>query len=192
MARTGYRGPGCPRCTEPLAADLGDGYHTCRHCWTPVEVRRFQPHAVSGAQPLPNLEADGTPCAHHAANRAEASCDRCGVFMCGLCRVAIDGRCLCPPCFDRLAVEGSLPSAVVHRRNWCGMAIHLAFCSLVPFIGMVLAPAAIWTAIVGLRRNRATGERLSHVAGIVALPLAGIGLLISGVMLVLIVKAATR
>ncbi len=183
MRLTGYRGPGCPACTEPLPLGVSDGQLSCPACRSRLDIHVFQPVIEVGSRPLPHdgLAVDqATPCAYHAVNRAEASCDRCGVFMCGLCRVDMDGRRLCPPCFDRLANEGALPSAVIHRRNWCGMSIHLAFFSLMPFIGVLLAPAAIWTAVVGLKRNRATGERLSHRAGQIAIVLAVLGLAISG------------
>ena len=194
-SRHGYAGPGCPACATPIEPKLWrEGLTHCRSCNAAVEVHVFTPLPEPGATPLPAAGGDGpvSPCANHAGNRAEGSCDRCGIFICQVCQVGIDGRNLCPACFDRLAGEGALPSVVTSRRNWCGMALHLSLFSLIPFFGLLLAPAGLWAAVTGLRRNRATGERLSHTAGWIALVVSAIGLLISIGMILALIFAARR
>ncbi|MCK6491162.1 MAG: hypothetical protein L6R48_23165 [Planctomycetes bacterium] len=158
------------------------GPAVCPACRVAFEAIPFQPRPEPGRQPLP--AGDAAPCAQHQRNRAEASCERCGVFMCAVCRIEVDGRRLCPPCFERLSGEGALPSAVVHRRNWCGMAFHLSFFSMVPLFGLPAVPAAWWIGIKGLRQNYRLGERISHAAGWTALVFATGGTLIQGLMVV--------
>lgn len=160
----------------------------CPDCRTVFEAIQFTPRPEPGLQPLP--AGDGTPCAQHLRNRAEASCERCGVFMCAVCCIEVDGRRLCPACFERLSGEGALPSAVVHRRNWCGMAFHLSFFSLLPLFGVPAVPAAFWTGIKGLRANARTGERISHSAGWLALGFATLGAVIQVAIIALLIAAA--
>ncbi len=99
------------------------------------------------------------PCALHAGNAAVANCSRCGVFMCALCRVEIDGRELCPVCFDRLSAEGVLPSARSRLRNYRGLALltGVGGC-LVSLFGLLVGPLAIFFAWKAQRQRRELGE----------------------------------
>ncbi|MBA3709185.1 MAG: hypothetical protein H0W83_10250 [Planctomycetes bacterium] len=112
----------------------------------------------------------GTPCARHARNQAAASCERCGAFMCELCRIDCDGKALCSTCFERMEAEGSLPSVRRTMRNYNGMAFHLSLYGVLLFIiGWIIGPVAIWLAIKGTLQNRRNGERVSQTAGIIAM-----------------------
>lgn len=103
--------------------------------------------------------AGATACASHANNAAVANCGRCGVFMCGLCRIDSDGLVLCPACFDRLSGEGALPSAVVRYRDYGRMASSLSVLGLLlAFVGIVAGPAAVYYGVHGLRQKRQMGD----------------------------------
>jgi len=96
-----------------------------------------------------------TACASHRNNAAVTNCGRCGVFMCGLCRIESDGLVLCPGCFDRLSAEGALPSTRVGYRDFGRMAASLAVLGLLLwFAGMVVGPAVVFYGIKGLRQKR--------------------------------------
>ena len=89
---------------------------------------RFDPperdsRAVSVAEGGPG---GATACAQHRGNVAVANCERCGVFMCAVCRIDSDGLALCPGCFDRLSAEGQLPSARASYRDYGRMSGTLA------------------------------------------------------------------
>jgi hypothetical protein len=157
-----YRGPGCPRCDAPLAvAAMIAGAQLCPACGgffeaTPLSppVRRAAVAALAEAGP-----AGGVPCARHAGNAAIAHCSRCGIFMCGLCRVQIDGQELCPACFDRLTAEGALPSARSRVRNYRGLALlaGLGGCWFY-VLGLLTGPLTLYLAIQAARQRRRLEE----------------------------------
>lgn len=88
-----------------------------------------------------------TPCADHPGNAAVTECARCGLFMCGLCRIDADGQALCPACFERLSKEGALASARTSYRDFRGIGAKLAAVGLIIiFLGPLCGPAAIFCA----------------------------------------------
>jgi uncharacterized Zn finger protein (UPF0148 family) len=146
----GYAGPACPHCGRHRLPDsLKSGVHDCPSCGHSFEVVRFEP--VEPRAAVVDLAAVGAgetaPCATHARNRAEATCSRCGQFMCALCRIDAEGKVFCPPCFERLSAEGTLASTVKRTWNWGGMGCACALASYLLFWTIVI-PAAGW--IVGI------------------------------------------
>lgn len=116
-----------------------------------------------------------TSCASHRNNAATANCGRCGVFMCGLCRIDSDGLVLCPGCFDRLSSEGALPSARIRYRDYGRVAGSLAVLGLVLwFVGFVAGPAAVFYGIKGLRQKRERGEDEGRAGIWAAIVLGGV------------------
>jgi hypothetical protein len=172
-----YAGPACPQCGAPLLlATIAAGPQHCVACLRPFEATPLAPVetpvAVVG---LAEAGPEGAvPCAQHAGNAAIANCARCGVFMCGLCRVQIDGQELCPACFDRLAAEGALPSARGHLRNYRGIAvlIGLGGCWFY-FLGLLTGPVTIYFAVQAQRQRRRLQES-DGLAGVVFAFLLGI------------------
>lgn len=165
-------GPACPYCGAPLLVELMTaGVQRCVACTRGFEAVPFSPPIVRVAvQSVAEAGPGGAvACAQHPGNAAVANCSRCGVFMCGLCRVQIDGRELCPACFDRLAAEGALPSARSRFRNYRGLATLMAFggCWMY-FLGLLTGPVTIYLAIQAQRQRR----RLQESDGLVAVILA--------------------
>jgi hypothetical protein len=176
VARRSYQGPACPSCAAALrAGDLVTGPGHCPSCGMRYEAAAFTPVADPGPTVLPvGAAGEGTPCAKHARNVSEASCVRCGTFMCQLCRIDTDAMVLCPGCFDRLAGEGALPSARRTFRDHSRMALTLAVIGF-PFMifGLLIGPCAVWAAWRGLRARRQLGVSISRTRCIVAL-IAGV------------------
>jgi hypothetical protein len=191
-ART--QGPACPRCGAQLfLGDLAPGPQRCPACLLDFEAMPLAP-------PAPRLVVSAmaeagpggaVPCAQHAGNVAVASCSRCGVFICALCRVQVDGRELCPACFDRLSAEGALPSVRGRLRNWRGFALLSGFggCWLY-FLGLLTGPLTIYLAIQAQRQRRQLEESdglggviLAFVLGFlqIAISLWLIGALLTGI-----------
>jgi hypothetical protein len=168
---------GCPRCGKPIAKPYVDGSQRCGRCGRQFSATFYDPPLDRGPVVLPS--SHGTPCAKHARNMAIGSCSRCGAFMCELCRIDCDGQQVCPACFERLQTEGALPSLRSKITNYNSIALTLAVLGLIPCIGLILGPMAIWFAIRGKRQNARQGESISQATGVVAFILGVIGIISS-------------
>lgn len=164
--RRTYQGPACPQCGTALRVEQQrDGRHACRSCSRQFDLQRLAPlpERLTVVTSVAATDA-ATPCAKHERNASVASCGRCGVFMCQLCRIDSDGLVLCPGCFERLADEGTLPSARKSYRDYGRMSSHLALLSFFlmwPF-GIFIGPCAVWVGIKGLRSRTQPGVRISR------------------------------
>ena len=157
-----YTGPACPRCDSEIdpGAFVANPV-SCPVCLREFEAIRFEPPALEVSIPrVAEAGPDGAnPCGHHPANVASEHCSRCGVFMCALCRVDSDGRVLCPPCFERLADAGDLPSLVSHYRDYGHIQAYLVLLGLlVIFVGPVAGPASIYYGMKALAQKEAMGD----------------------------------
>jgi len=132
----------------------------------------------------------GTACANHAGNVAVVSCGRCGLFMCALCRIDADGHVLCPACFERMAAEGALPSALTTFRHYPSLAgTTLAVGLLIWPVMPICGPLGAYYAVKGIQQKRADGDS----AGRVGLGLAaalGIAEAGGGVLFILLMAGA--
>jgi ribosomal protein L37AE/L43A len=157
-----YRGPACPRCKKPLElAQAGDGPNNCVHCGGEFEARVFRP--ASRSQQVVQLAQGGpeagTACANHPRNAAVTSCERCGIFICSLCELQVDGSNYCPACFERLAQEGAIPSARVRFRAFHTLAFIASFLGLItfPIFGLPLGALGCYYVFKGFRTRNVSG-----------------------------------
>ena len=176
--RRAYHGPACPKCDKALSEEQAqDGQHVCRTCKSAFVAVRLTPSPERQVVVTPVAATDNsTPCAVHQRNASVATCGRCGLFMCQLCRIDSDGLVVCPVCFERLANEGALPSARKTYRDYGRLSSHLALIGLLlvwPF-GFIFGPFAVWTGIKGLRTLAQPGVRISRVRCWIAI-IAGFG-----------------
>jgi hypothetical protein len=173
-----YDGPACPRCDNEIdPGALLSNPVSCPVCLREFEALLFEPPAADVSVPrVAEAGPDGAhPCGHHPGNVASEHCGRCGVFMCRLCRIDIDGRILCPACFERLADGGALPSLVAHYRDYSHMQFSLALLGLVlVFIGPVAGPASVYYGVKGLRQKEAMGDPGGRVRAWVLFALAAV------------------
>jgi hypothetical protein len=142
---------------------LQNGTQSCRSCGGDFEAVRFDP--VQPVIVVPSLAGvgpeAGAPCAQHARNQAEASCTRCGQFMCALCKIDADGQVLCPPCYDRLTNEGAVAGGAMRVKNYAGYALacvigsYAMFGIVSPFTGSL----GIYFCVKGLQEKRARSEK---------------------------------
>jgi hypothetical protein len=180
-----YEGPSCPHCRAPLELDaVLDGSQECTSCFRGFEAVRFQP-AVR-RQRVAEVGAGGpdeaASCAAHRRNAAVASCERCGIFMCTLCRTECDGMTICAPCFERLAQQGALHSAATEYRNYVGMAWLCGLLGILPcLVGLVTGPVAIYCAMRGLRQMGEWGDVGGRGRAVGALALGVLGSIVNGV-----------
>lgn len=156
-----YEGPSCPHCGAALPAERRSGPTRCAACFRDFEAAAFTPPALDvPVRRMAEAGPDGaTPCADHPGNAAVSECGRCGVFMCGLCRIDADGQALCPACYERLSAEGALASSRSSYRDFRGMAVKLAAIGIViPFVGPLAGPGAVFCAWKARRQKMEWGD----------------------------------
>jgi len=158
-----YEGVLCPHCGARLPQSrLETGEVVCTFCngqyegvafTPPVRKARVKHIAESGP-------GGSAACARHERNAAAANCERCGNFMCNLCRIDTDGMALCPSCFERLSDEGALPSSLKSFKNYSGMAGSMAAAGiLLLLLAPIFGPAAIFYGVKAFKQKREMGER---------------------------------
>ncbi|HEX5715601.1 MAG TPA: hypothetical protein VF179_05540 [Thermoanaerobaculia bacterium] len=169
-----YTGPECPRCGAYVDLDrMVAGEHRCASCGGIFLATPFRPPALrervgSVAEAGPE---GAIPCARHAGNAAVDNCSRCGVFMCNLCRIEIEGQELCPGCFDRLTAQGVLSGAQTRIRDYRGMAVSLGVVGLLfSCFGLLTGPVTLFFVAQAVRQKRLWNEK----GGTLALVIAGL------------------
>lgn len=79
--------------------------------------------------------------------------------MCGLCRVDSDGKVLCTKCFERLAAEGALPSAVNRITSHFAQARMATGLSWLLYpLSMFLGPYAFYLSVRAWMDRRRNGD----------------------------------
>ena len=173
-AARAYTGPECPRCGAYVDLDrMVAGEHRCADCGGIFLATPFRPPVLrervgSVAEAGPE---GAVPCARHAGNAAVGNCSRCGVFMCSLCRIEIEGQELCPGCFDRLTAEGGLSGAQTRIRDYRGMAVSFGVLGLLfSCFGLITGPVTLFFVAQAVRQKRLWNEK----GGTPALVIAGL------------------
>jgi hypothetical protein len=163
LTRGYYAGPACPLCGGEIDLSiLSAGEQICPRCLRPYVATPFTPPEPY-RPPVESLAAAGpdgaVPCGRHAGNAAVASCARCGVFMCTLCRIEADGQELCPACFDRLSAEGALWTSRLQMRDYRGLSLGVGFLGLFCFTGLLTGPLTFYLIYRGIQQRRKIGEK---------------------------------
>ena len=169
-----YTGPECPRCGAWLDLErMMAGEQRCATCGSVFLGTPFRPPVLrervgSVAEAGPE---GAVPCARHPGNAAVDNCTRCGVFMCNLCRIEIEGQELCPGCFDRLTAQGVLSGAQTRIRDYRGMAVSLGVLGiLLSCFGLITGPVTLFLVAQAVRQKRLWNEK----GGTLSLVIAGL------------------
>lgn len=117
-------------------------------------------------------------CAKHERNAAVASCQRCGGFVCALCRIFTDRFVLCPGCFERGYAAGALGRTLRSMPHFCG-ATSTYVAGDIDLEG-VIRRRVFYEDIVFVTYHRAYGA--AYVAGLTAL-LAGMLMMSAALLL---------
>lgn len=95
-------------------------------------------------------EADAT-CLHHPDKKAEAVCDDCGIFMCGLCATEDHGDTVCLSCYaNRQKKELKTGDSAVSARSvqYDHIALAVAVLPLlVWYFTFLTAPVALYLVV---------------------------------------------
>jgi len=142
----------------------------CLECGLNFEAAVLSPPVRPAPRQLQHSQGQ-VQCARHARNAAVASCERCGAFMCGLCRIDADGKSICAACFERLRAAGELESASTRFRSFRTLGLHLGILGI-PLMagGILLGPASIIATVRGMRQDSkegTAGETLSAVLALI-------------------------
>jgi uncharacterized RDD family membrane protein YckC len=152
----------CGNCGAPVSPEDWNREEgsRCRQCARKIEVAIFPALLRSRTGALPEALAADTEasCFFHPQSRAAIPCDECGRFLCRLCDLEIDGRHLCPACFQNGVQSRKLEVVETRRTMYDTVALAFAtFPALLFWPVIFSAPAALF---VVLRRWRAPGSLL--------------------------------
>jgi hypothetical protein len=180
----------CGECSLPIPAESWNRAGTrCRGCGQNIEVAVFPAVESTRVGSLPeSIEGETeASCFYHPTSRAAVHCDECGRFLCHLCEIQIDGRHICPRCFETGVSSSKIQSMETSRTMYDSIALSLATIpALLIWPVLVGAPAAFYVVI---RRWRAPGSIVPRtrvrfiLAALFALAeLAGIALIIYAIV----------
>jgi len=186
IPRPAYVGRQCPRCRAALPEELHDGANVCLTCLGDFEAHVFHPPQRSARvlQLAHSGPEGGVSCANHARNAAVAACDRCGLLICSLCQLDVEGGKLCPSCFERLSQEETSDTTRTRFRDYGSLAGIWAFAGLIfsAFLfGIPLGIISIYYSVKALRHRE---SRSSFLFVIFALLLAVVDIFFSTSILI--------
>jgi hypothetical protein len=104
----------CRNCGAQLPGEAHRYGARCPRCREPLYER-----AAVGTRVFQSSEGGTAMCATHANNPSVGTCQRCGNFLCGVCRTRWYERVLCLTCMGRIleAKESRPEDARAHRRQ---------------------------------------------------------------------------
>ena len=152
--------PHCIYCRARVNNERDNADARCPECHQPLYESPRDPHQRGTA-----AEA-GNYCATHAANPAVGLCQRCGNYLCTVCRTRWRTQVVCASCIQR-ALEGREASPAEARA-------HLRQSVL----GLLLGGGA-WLASLGAALLMSYGASQGPVQGLVAMGFGGILFLMS-------------
>lgn len=150
----------CRHCQASLAPEqvAGLGYTPCASCGQPHRVELFPAWEHTErvpTEPQP-VVADEAGCFYHGGSRAEASCSRCGRFLCSLCNLPLGDQHFCAPCLEEGRHSGSMPEMVTGSTRWDVLVLLLALLPIVLlpmfYFSLFTAPLALFLGLFFWRR----------------------------------------
>lgn len=147
----------CGACSFPVPAEAWnrDGGTDCPACRQRVEAFVFpaMERTRTGAAPEAIAAETEASCFFHPQSRAAVPCAECGRFLCNLCDIELDGRHLCPACFQSGVRSNKLETLETRRTMYDTIALAMVtWPALLIWPVIIGAPAALYLAI---RRWRA-------------------------------------
>src|SRR5438874_606425 len=88
--------PRCPSCREYLRGSRERLGARCPYCHDPLYEKPSVPERV-----IDPTDASENGCAAHPHNLAVGICQRCGNYLCTICRTRWRGRSICTACVER-------------------------------------------------------------------------------------------
>ena len=133
----------CAACSRPVPREFWNREEgvRCGGCGRIVRVSAFPAIdlQIAGAAPEAVRSETEASCFYHPQSRAVKVCEECGRFLCALCDLEVEGRHLCPRCFESGVGAHKIQTAEPRRVMYDSMALTLA---TFPFL-------LIWPALIG-------------------------------------------
>ena len=133
----------CAACSWPIPREFWnrDQGVRCGVCGHNVRAMVFPAIERTSAGAVPEVLQGETEasCFYHPQSRAARVCDECGRFLCALCDLEVEGRHICPRCFESGVSAHKIETVEQRRVMWDNVALALA---TVPFLLM-------WPALIG-------------------------------------------
>ena len=149
----------CPSCEGLLRAD--------------VFPALFRPISKGRAGQALQMDKEAG-CFYHPRKKAVVPCAVCGRFVCALCDVALNGRHLCPGCFEKGRTRGKIKHLENHRTCYDSIALIVAVTSIfVYWISIFTAPLVIYL-VVRHWKTPSSIIRRTKIRFVLALILAGL------------------
>lgn len=142
----------CGECSWPVPVEFwnrAEGVR-CPGCSQKVEAVVFPAieHRRAGVVPEAVTAETEAACFYHPSSRATVPCDECGRFLCSLCDIEIEGRHLCPACFQSGVRGNKLEIVETQRTMYDTVALTLATLpALLFWPAIVSAPAALFVVM---------------------------------------------
>jgi hypothetical protein len=123
----------CQVCGERVRGEADDIGARCRRCRMPLyEDPRLSWGSETG---LP----DGSRCVAHATNGAVGTCQRCGNFLCAVCRTRWQNQVICMACVERaLESQEATPTEVRAHFRQALLAVIFGVLTWLITLGAVL------------------------------------------------------
>jgi len=142
----------CGACSFPIAAEAWnrEGGSVCPGCRERVQAFVFPAMERIRAGSAPEAIAGDTEasCFFHPQSRAAVLCAECGRFLCNLCDIELDGRHLCPACFQSGVSSNKLETLETRRTMYDSIALAMASLpALLIWPVLFGAPAALYLVI---------------------------------------------
>ncbi len=136
--------PRCPSCGEALRGDSERMRARCPHCREPLYERPTPTDQRRGAD-------DEGACLTHPQNRGVGTCQRCGNFLCAVCRTRWRNQALCVACLER-ALEQKEATAEETQSHY-RQAVAALLCGLGAWGSGLLGFILMVTAVGGVQAN---------------------------------------
>jgi hypothetical protein len=132
----------CAACARPVPREFWNREEgvRCGGCGQSVCVAVFpaiDSKSVGAAPEALQGETEAS-CYYHPQSRAATVCEECGRFLCALCDLEVEGRHLCPRCFESGVGSHKIQTAEPRRPMYDSTALALA---TLPFL-------MIWPALI--------------------------------------------
>jgi hypothetical protein len=132
----------CAACSWPVPREFWnrDEGVRCRGCGHTMRVVVFPAIDRTNTGIAPEtLQGDTeASCFYHPQSRAAKVCEECGRFLCSLCDLEVEGRHICPRCFESGVSAHKIETAEPRRILYDNLALALA---TLPFL-------LIWPALI--------------------------------------------
>jgi len=182
----------CGECSWPVLVESWkrDDEVACLRCGQKIRIAVFPAIEQRRVGALPEAVAveSEASCFYHPQSRAAVPCEECGRFLCSLCDLEVEGRHICPVCFQAGVKTRKIATVETRRTMYDSIALALATLpALLFWPALISAPAALWMVV---RRWNAPGSLLPRTR--IRLYLAALFALSEIVVIVFIVWTLTN